>query len=80
MTDPSSPWARRPGSKAQSSISAFDTTAPAPQRPISRRKPNRPFCDEVCTASDLDGLSVCVFGGADLRLLDLLEVGSHGIK
>jgi hypothetical protein len=45
MKNPSSPWARRPGSKAQSSISAFDTTVSAPQRPIARRRPNAPFCD-----------------------------------
>jgi hypothetical protein len=73
MKNPSSPWARRPGSKAQSSISAFDTTVPAPQRPIARRRPNAPFADDQIPASGLGGLTVDVTGGSCRSLLALTD-------
>jgi hypothetical protein len=79
MKNPASPVARRAGlriDKPTSNVSPYATPASAPQR-LSRRKPNRPFCDEVPTPSGLESLSVGVVGGADLRLLDLLGGGDR---
>jgi hypothetical protein len=60
---------------------SYATPARAAQRPLARRPPNRLFRDDLIAASGLDSLSVGVAGGADRRLLDLIEeVGRHGIK
>jgi hypothetical protein len=52
---------------------SYSPPAHAPQRPIARRRPNAMFADDLIPASGLENVSVGVVGGADLRLLDLLE-------
>jgi hypothetical protein len=81
MRNPSSPVARRPGSRAElpkSSVPASDTTASASQRPIRRRAPNRLFRDEVPAPSAVVGLTVDVTGGG-CRALEavLVEEGAR---
>jgi hypothetical protein len=84
MTNPATPVARRAGpriDKPSSNIRSYSPPATAAQRPLARRRPNAPFADDLIPASGLESLSVGVVGGADLRLLDLIEeVGRHGIK
>lgn len=45
----------------------------APQRPITRRRPNRPFRDDLRPASGLGGLTVDVIGGACRPLSALID-------
>jgi hypothetical protein len=79
MKNPASPVARRAGlriDKPTSNFRSYATPDSVPQRPISRHRPNAPFADDLIPASDLDSLSVGIAGGADRRLLDLLEGGA----
>ena len=68
------PGGGRPGiEKAGPENSSFAIPASAPQRPISRRAPNRPFRDEVPAPSELGGLTVGVTGGGCRLLAALLS-------
>jgi hypothetical protein len=77
MRDPASLSAgRRAGPRIDNQnhdIRSYATPDSAPQRPISRRKPNPPFRDDVCAASGLGGLTIDVVGGASRPLQAVLE-------
>jgi hypothetical protein len=80
MKNPASPVARRAGlriDKPSSNVRSYSPPAHAPQLPIGRRPPNRPFRDDVPASSGLESLSVGIAGGADRRLLDLLGGGDR---
>jgi hypothetical protein len=76
MRNPASPMARRAGFRikqtSSSNIPPYATPDSVPQR-LLRRKPNAPFADNLIGGPELEGLSVGVAGGADRRLLDLIE-------
>jgi hypothetical protein len=77
MKDPASPSAGREAGPRiitrHLNRRSYATPDSVPQRPFSRRKPNAPFSDDVCAASDLESLSVGVAGGARRSLRSILE-------
>jgi hypothetical protein len=76
MKNPSSPCQRRPGPRIDShnhDARSLPQAASAPQRPILRRRPNRPFRDDLIPGFGLGGLTVDLASGGCRSLQAVLD-------
>jgi hypothetical protein len=71
------PWRGEPGNVlTEPCNSGYKRPSTPPQR-LSRRRPNRPFCDEVPAPSELGGLTVDLAGGSCRALEAVIGGGDY---